>query len=442
MSDTITSISTPFGTGGIAMIRVSGPDAIRIADSIYEGKRPLTEEKAGTVHYGRITRDGEVLDEVMVTVLRAPQSFTGEDTIEIACHGSMYIQQELVRWLIDAGCRTAEAGEFTKRAFLSGRIDLTQAEAVADLIAARSRAEKDLALCHLRGGLSSELDALRDQLLHFASLIELELDFADHEELEFADRTELKTLAREIGIRLQRLTESFKTGNAIRQGIPVAIIGATNAGKSTLLNALLGEERAIVSDISGTTRDTVEDTLLLNGILFLLIDTAGIRDTSDAIEQLGIQRSIRAMKQAAIIIHMIDATNPDEKHIPLHEHQTLINVYNKCDKVECAGKKDGYLYISAKHGSIEPIRQALIETARKHLEDQNAATVSNARHYEALVRAEAAILRVENGLQMGISGELLDIDLRDCLNALGEITGKVTSQAVLNNIFKHFCIGK
>ena len=295
---TICAISTPYGVGGIGVVRVSGEQSIAIVDSLFRGRTPLLEASANTVHFGRISREEEVLDEVLCSVFRAPHSFTGENTVEIACHGSLYIQQTLLQWLIDAGCRAAEPGEFTRRAFLNGKMDLTQAEAVADLIASQSKAEKDLALSQLRGAVSNELNALRERLLHFTSLIELELDFADHEELEFADRSELTALAAEIETKLASLLSSFRTGNAIRNGIPVAIVGAPNVGKSTLLNALLGEQRAIVSDIQGTTRDTIEDTLVIDGILFRLIDTAGLRTSQDELENLGMERSRKAMEQA------------------------------------------------------------------------------------------------------------------------------------------------
>ena len=306
--NTICAISTPYGSGGIAVIRVSGASAIQIVDSLFHGRKSLLEAAAYTVHYGEVRREArgerreargeEVLDQVLVSVFRAPHSFTGEDVVEIACHGSLYIQQTLLQWLVDAGCQLAKAGEFAQRAFLNGKMDLTEAEAVADLIAAQTKAEKDLALSQLRGGISNELAALRERLLTITSLIELELDFADHEELEFADRSQLNELAQEIDTKIGRLVTSFKTGNAIKQGIPVAIIGAPNVGKSTLLNALLGEERAIVSDIQGTTRDTIEDTLVLEGMLFRFIDTAGLRQTEDTIENMGIERSRQAAQKA------------------------------------------------------------------------------------------------------------------------------------------------
>ena len=439
---TICAISSPYGAGGIAVIRVSGEQAIPIVDSLFAGRTPLSEAIANTVHFGRIHRDDETLDEVLCSVFRAPHSFTGEDTVEIACHGSIYIQQTLIQWLIDEGCRAAEPGEFTQRAFLNGKMDLTQAEAVADLIAAQSRAEKDLALSQLRGSVSNELASLRERLLHFTSLIELELDFADHEELEFADRTELTNLADEIETKLQALLSSFRTGNAIRNGIPVAIIGAPNVGKSTLLNALLGEQRAIVSDIQGTTRDTIEDTIVLDGILFRLIDTAGLRETADMLENMGIERSRQAVQKAQIIISVVERGTP-EVPIEIRPEQTLIKVYNKIDLLmpdERMNIIDG-ICISAKHGVIAPLQKALVRTAQASLKT-SAVMLSNARHYAAISRAHEAIGRVQQGLHDGLSGELLSMDLQDCLSALGEVTGQITNAEVLQNIFSKFCIGK
>lgn len=442
---TICAISTPYGSGGIAVIRVSGADAIALTDSLFHGRRSLLSAQANTIHYGTIARDNEVLDEVLVSVFRAPHSFTGEDVVEIACHGSLYIQQTLLQWLVDAGCEMAHAGEFTQRAFLNGRLDLAEAEAVADLIAAQTKAEKDLAINQLRGGISQELATLRARLLEFTSLVELELDFADHEELEFADRHQLTSLAQEIDAKLTALTGSFRAGNAIKQGIPVAIIGATNVGKSTLLNALVGEERAIVSDIQGTTRDTVEDTLVLGGILFRFIDTAGIRTTADKIESLGIERSLQAARKALIIINVIDATDPHDtlSDLPELEGKTIIRVLNKADLVnaQCT-MHNAQLALSAKSGDVEPLKQALIAEAGKLFDTRNAVTISNARHYEALARALDAIRRVEQGLHDQLSGEFLSMDLQDCLTALGEITGQITSSEVLHNIFSRFCIGK
>ena len=445
---TICAISTAYGTGGIAVIRVSGTEAIPIVDSLFSGRTRLVDAKAGTVHFGRIQRADEVLDEVLCSVFKAPHSFTGEDTVEIACHGSLYIQQELLRWLIDAGCKSAEPGEFTRRAFLNGKMDLTQAEAVADLIAAQSKAEKDLALSQLRGSVSNELAALRERLLHFTSLIELELDFADHEELEFADRSELKILASEIETKLTNLLRSFRTGNAIRNGIPVAIVGAPNVGKSTLLNALLGEQRAIVSDIQGTTRDTVEDTLILDGILFRLIDTAGLRETNDTIENMGIERSRQAAEKAQIVIYLTEPNpSPFLKGRELEGiHGTILEVVNKCDLipgVSLQGETNGsrLLHISAKNGDIDPLKNELVRIAKESMQT-SAVMLSNVRHYEAVKRAHEAIERVQQGLAGELSGELLSLDLQDCLSALGEVTGQITNQEVLSNIFSKFCIGK
>lgn len=443
---TICAISTPYGIGGIAVVRVSGENAIAIVDQLYHGRKPLSEVGANTVHYGTIERENELLDEVLVTVFHAPHSFTGEDCVEIACHGSLYIQQTLLQWLIESGCFMAQAGEFTKRAFMHGKLDLTEAEAVADLIAAQTKAEKDLAISQLRGGITQEIEILRSRLIEFTSLIELELDFADHEELQFADRTQLTMLAQEIDTKLTSLTDSFQTGNAIKQGINVAIIGATNAGKSTLLNALVGEERAIVSDIQGTTRDTIEDTLILNGILFRFIDTAGIRETHDTIEHLGIERSIQAAQKANIIIDVLDATNPQETlpHQLETEKKTIIRVLNKVDLIpkDTIDSTRQALLLSAKYGDVQVLKERLITEAGKLFNIRNVVTISNARHYDALLRALKAIRCVEQGLQEQVSGEFLSMDLHDCLQALGEITGQITSQEVLNNIFTKFCIGK
>lgn len=435
------------------MVRVSGEQSIAIAGSLFRGRTDLREAKANTAHYGEIIRGGEVLDEVVATVFRAPHSFTGEDTVEISCHGSMYIQQELLRWLVDAGCRLAKAGEFTQRAFLNGKLDLAEAEAVADLIASQSKAEKDLALKQLKGSVSDEIAVLRDRLLRFTSLIELELDFADHEELEFADRTELKTLAEEIHCRLNDLTHSFQAGNAIKKGIAVALIGETNVGKSTLLNALVGEERAIVSDIAGTTRDTIEDTLVLDGILYRFIDTAGLRETQDEIERLGIARSRKAAEEAQIVIEIQGATQEphQDPHRPSLQREgegrgSYIRVVNKADLLPAvpttSEDPEAPIYISAKNKEIAPLLARLKAIGSQLTATRNAATISNIRHYEALTRADEAIQRVQEGLAAGVSGEFLSMDLHDCLNALGEVTGQITSNEVLHSIFSHFCIGK
>ena len=457
---TIAAISTPAGTGGIAVVRVSGNDALSLVDRLFRGKHALREARGYSVHYGELRSGEEVIDEVLCTVFRAPHSFTGEDTVEIACHGSLYIQQAVMQALIEAGARMAGPGEFTQRAFLNGKMDLTQAEAVADLIAAQSQAEKNLALQHLKGGISDAIQQLRDQLLHFTSLIELELDFADHEELEFADRSELRQLAETIAQHLSELISSFRVGNAIKNGIPVAIIGATNAGKSTLLNALLGEEKAIVSDIHGTTRDLIEDTLIIDGIQFRFIDTAGLRSTHDTIEEIGIQRTLSAARKAEIVLYVsaldehsnepqqgVLSTPFDEPHGLLHEmglddiEAKLVRVYNKTDLLPPSAPlpHDG-ICISALSGNLTELKQAIVKAAG--VEQQSGTIISQARHYDALVRAHEAIQRVMQGLNSGISGEFLSMDLQDCLQALGEITGQISNDEVLGNIFSKFCIGK
>lgn len=446
--DTICAIGTAFGTAGIAVIRVSGKDAIAIADSLFRGRHPLREAVSHSAHYGTIVRGETTLDEVVCTVYRAPHSFTGEDTVEIACHGSLFIQQELLRWLVDAGARMADRGEFTKRAFLNGRMDLAQSEAVADLIAANSAAEKDIALSQLRGGVSGKIAELRDKLLTFTSLLELELDFADHEELEFADRPQLLSVLQDAETMIRNLTASFEAGNAIKQGVQVAIVGAPNAGKSTLLNALLGDDRAIVSDIRGTTRDTVEDTMTIRGVQMRLTDTAGIQNTVDTIEQLGIERSLQAIRKAHIVIELIDSTDPQSvvDESMLGERQVWLRVYNKRDissqRPTANSQQPTVICISAKHGDIAPLMARIEDEVSRLTQHSDSVLISNARHYEALCRAGEALERVRYGLQDGLSGELIALDLHDALDALGEITGEVSSQDVLNTIFERFCIGK
>lgn len=448
--NTVCAISTAPGTGGIAVVRVSGPNALSITDKIFRGRHTLSDTPANTVRYGEIVSGSEVLDQVLCSVFRAPRSFTGEDTVEIACHGSRYIQESIVRALIDAGCAQAAPGEFTQRAFLNGKMDLTEAEAVADLIAAQSKAEKDLALAHLKGGVSSELHALREQLLTLTSLLELELDFADHEELEFADRSELSSLTDTIDSRLTTLIDSFRLGNAVKNGVPVAIVGPVNAGKSTLLNALLGEERAIVSDIPGTTRDAIEDCLYIHGLQFRFIDTAGLRETTDTVENIGIRRSYAAADRAEVILYVRDISDPSACEPKVLDWQkqgkTVLFVLNKADLVPASRwprTTENTVILSAKLDSLEPLKQAIYEAAGLRADEHAlATTISSARHYEALVRAREAILRVRQGLQEGLSGELLALDLHDCLDAIGEITGEITNDEVLANIFSKFCIGK
>ena len=461
MNETICAISTAPGTGGIAVIRVSGADALAICDRVFrpheEGKR-LASRKGYTLTYGTVVDDsGEMVDEVVAAVFRAPRSFTGEDTVEFTCHGSIYIQQTILRLLIAQGCRMAGPGEFTQRSFLNGKMDLSQAEAVADLIASTSAGQHRLAMNQMRGGFSQELKALREQLLHLTSLMELELDFADHEELEFADRKELEEIASRIERTISRLAQSFKAGNAIKNGIPVAIIGETNAGKSTLLNALLNEEKAIVSDIHGTTRDVIEDTVNIQGVLFRFIDTAGIRETRDTIEALGIERSFRAIERADIVLWLVDQTEADKqiaalsgKVLPLCEGKQLILVLNKSDlnasKPSIVNRQlsiNKVLSISAKHKEgIDQLQSLLVEAAHLPALSSSDVIVTNLRHYEALSRALEAIRRVQEGLSSGLSGDFISQDLRECIFHLSDIVGEVTTDMVLQSIFTHFCVGK
>ncbi|HIX86445.1 MAG TPA: tRNA uridine-5-carboxymethylaminomethyl(34) synthesis GTPase MnmE [Candidatus Parabacteroides intestinigallinarum] len=461
MNETICAISTAPGTGGIAVIRVSGADALAICDRVFrphgEGKR-LASRKGYTLTYGTVVDDsGEMVDEVVAAVFRAPRSFTGEDTVEFTCHGSIYIQQTILRLLIAQGCRMAGPGEFTQRSFLNGKMDLSQAEAVADLIASTSAGQHRLAMNQMRGGFSQELKALREQLLHLTSLMELELDFADHEELEFADRKELEEIASRIERTISRLAQSFKAGNAIKNGIPVAIIGETNAGKSTLLNALLNEEKAIVSDIHGTTRDVIEDTVNIQGVLFRFIDTAGIRETCDTIEALGIERSFRTIERADIVLWLVDQTEADKqiaalsgKVLPLCEGKQLILVLNKSDLnaskssiVNCQLSINKVLSISAKHKEgIDQLQSLLVEAAHLPALSSSNVIVTNLRHYEALSRALEAIRRVQEGLSSGLSGDFISQDLRECIFHLSDIVGEVTTDMVLQSIFTHFCVGK
>ena len=460
--DTICAVSTAPGAGGVAVIRVSGTDAIRICDTIFapkiEGKN-LQSQKAYTLRYGSIRRGEELIDDVLVALFRAPHSFTGEDTVEITCHGSVYIQQQILQLLIEKGCRSALPGEYTQRAFLNGKMDLSQAEAVADLIASTSAGMHKLAINQMRGGFSNELTKLRSQLLDFTSLIELELDFSE-EDIEFADRTNLKQLATNIEQLIHKLADSFSVGNAIKNGVPVAIIGETNAGKSTLLNLLVGEERAIVSDIHGTTRDVIEDTINLSGITFRFIDTAGIRETNDTIESLGIERTFQKLRQASIVLWVIDLNTPAKQIeelaqtiLPQAEGKKVILVFNKSDllspeelaiKQELLGKVPAdRLYISAKQqANTEILKQYLIQAAALPEVSQNDVIVTNVRHYESLTKAHEAILRVINGLEMNISGDFLSQDIRECMHYLGEITGQISNDEILGNIFGKFCIGK
>lgn len=458
--NTICAVSTPAGVGGIAVIRVSGSDAIAVCDNLIASKRRLADMDGYQALFGKaMTSDGSVIDEVIATLFRNPHSFTGEDVVEISCHGSIYIQQLLVQRLLQLGCAMAMPGEFTERAFLNGKMDLSQAEAVADLIASRTASAHRVAMSQMRGGFSGELASLRSQLLDFTSLIELELDFSE-EDVEFADRQRLAALAETIREKISSLAASFSMGNAIKNGVPVAIVGETNAGKSTLLNTLLGEEKAIVSDIHGTTRDAIEDTTTLNGVLFRFIDTAGIRQTDDVIENLGIERSYKAIEKASIVLWMVDATAPTPSESMLSDmlarcasHQLIILI-NKCDTntssadtlhkaIQTVAGNAAILHISAKKGdNIDGLRSLLIEAS--HISDisESDIVVTNLRHYEALCRALDAIINVQAGLDSQLSGDLLALPLHDCLDALGSIIGAVSSDEVLSNIFSKFCIGK
>ena len=447
---TICALATAPG-GALGIIRISGPQTLEILSRVFS--KDLSNAQPNTIHYGHIKDGEEIIDEVLVSIFQAPHSYTGEDSAEISCHGSRYIINKVLELLIQHGCRMAGPGEFTQRAYLNGKMDLSQAEAVADLIASSNKATHDIALNQLRGHFSSELSRLREQLLKLTSLFELELDFSDHEDLEFADRSELLELSKTIDNHILRLATSFETGQALKNGIPVAIIGKTNVGKSTLLNRLLKDDRAIVSDIHGTTRDTIEDTIDIKGITFRFIDTAGIRQTSDEIEQIGIERTYAAIDKARIVLWLLDA-EPSENDIQEIQERchdkSLIIIQNKIDKSESwqlshlSPRFSHLLKISAKYGeNIEALEQAIYETADIPALTENDIIVTNARHYDALVRAHDSIGRVIDGLQMQLSGDLLSEDLRQAINTISEITGgQITPNEVLGNIFKHFCVGK
>lgn len=460
---TIAAISTAPGVGGIAVIRISGSKAISLCQQLFQPKSKsirFEEQAANTVIFGSVVDDnGETIDDVLVSLFRAPHSFTGEDVVEISCHGSVFIQQQILHLLIEKGCRLAMPGEFTQRAFLNGKMDLAQAEAVADLIASGSAASHRMAMNQMRGGFSNELTNLRTQLLDFVSLVELELDFSE-EDVEFADRTRLKELAHEIETHISTLADSFRVGNALKNGIPVALVGETNVGKSTLLNLLLKEEKAIVSDIHGTTRDTIEDIVNVHGISFRFIDTAGIRKTNDTIETIGIERTFKKIEQASIVLWILDCTQLSE-HIEWltekiqkkAEGKKVIMIFNKIDKITPEEREVltqlfnqfdcERIFISAKNRiNIKELEEALVRASQIPEIHPGDVVVSNIRHYEALRLALLAIQRVITSMESGLSGDFLSQDIRECMFYLGEITGQISNDEILGNIFGKFCIGK
>ncbi len=456
-SETICALSTARGIGAIALIRMSGPQALEIAERIFS-KALVGIQHKGVLH-GWIMEDDDRVDDVIMTVFRAPRSYTGEDIVEIACHGSLYIQQRILQLLMSHGARPAGPGEYTMRAFMNGKLDLSQAEAVGDLIASESAAAHRQALHQMRGGFSKEINHLREQLIHFAALIELELDFAE-EDVEFAQRDQFKKLLGEILTVVTRLADSFRLGNVLKNGVPVAIIGAPNAGKSTLLNALLNEDRAIVSDIPGTTRDTIEEQLMLGGIRFHFIDTAGIRESGDRIENIGISRAIEKARMAQIILYIFDVTSVDFDHYSqfldylhteLGEEKRIMSLANKVDSrhfdstvfAKHFSNCEHMHLISAERGEgLEEVKQALIACIDSGRIHSGETLVTNARHYHALCVARIALTDVLNGLEAGLTGDLLSVDIRNALQSLGDITGAVTPDDLLNHIFSSFCIGK
>ena len=461
--DTIVALATPSGAGAIAVIRLSGEKAINIATQIFESVsgKELTKQKTHTVHLGHIKDGSRILDEVLATVFKNPNSYTGEDTVEFSCHGSSYIQQEIIQLCLRKNARMATPGEFTLRSFLNGKMDLSQAEAVADLISSDSAASHQLAIQQMRGGFSSEIAALREELLNFASLIELELDFAE-EDVAFANRDDFQKLITKISFVLKRLIDSFATGNVLKNGIPVAIVGQPNVGKSTLLNALLNEQRAIVSDIAGTTRDSIEDEISIGGIAFRFIDTAGIRETTDTIESLGIKKTFEKIDQAQVVVFLIDSSRLflGEKAIlnlqieigkikNKYPQKALIVVANKADTITSKEKTqlkdsiDSLQLIAAKTGQgVEDLKTSLLEFVNTGALKNNQTIVTNTRHYDALLKALEEINRVQEGIDAGLSGDLMAIDIRQALYYFGEITGEITNDDLLGNIFANFCIGK
>ncbi len=453
--NTIVALATPPGAGAIAIIRLSGKEAITIATEVFNSisGKELLKQKSHTVHLGNIVDGSRIIDEVLATVFKNPNSYTGENVVEFSCHGSSYIQQEIIQLLLRKGCRMATAGEFTLQAFLNGKMDLSQAEAVADLIASDSKASHQLAIQQMRGGFSTEIEELRIQLLNFASLIELELDFSE-EDVEFANREEFQKLIKKITILLKKLIDSFATGNVLKNGIPVAIVGRPNSGKSTLLNSLLNEERAIVSNIAGTTRDTIEDEITIGGIRFRFIDTAGLRETTDEIEKIGVERALEKLEKSAIYIYLFDSTEMSVLEVKkeLDSFTTTSKQLIVANKIDKASKEElfainnsnlPFLTISAKSkDSLDVLSNSLLDIAGIEALDSNQLMLTNSRHYDVLIKSLEEISKVQEGIDNHLTGDLLAIDLRQSLYFLGEITGKVSNDDLLGNIFANFCIGK
>ena len=458
--DTIIALATPSGVGAIAVLRVSGPEALSISNTLFKSihDKQLIDQPTHTLHLGHIVDQDRVLDEVLISLFKNPKSYTGEDVVEISCHGSRFIQQEILQLFVRMGCRVANPGEFTLRAFLNGKMDLSQAEAVADLIASDSAAAHQIALQQMRGGFSSEIQSLREELLNFAALIELELDFSE-EDVEFADRQQFQALLNRIVKVLKYLIDSFSTGNVIKNGVPIAIVGAPNVGKSTLLNALLNEDKAIVSNIAGTTRDAIEDELTIEGVKFRFIDTAGIRQTDDTVETIGIEKTFEKMAQSQVILQLFDANTITEKTASIVQEQILqtttehpdkqhIIVFNKMDlgDIEYLTKEfenQSFLGLSAKTGQgVETLKTQLLQLVQTGQLRNNDTIITNARHYDALRLALDNIQKVKAGLQNGLSGDLLAIDIREALFHFGQITGDISTDDLLGHIFSNFCIGK
>jgi len=452
-NDTITALSTPTGEGAIGIIRLSGPQSIEIVDDLFKG-RNLRKQAANTIHFGGLfSPKGDFLDEILVSLFRAPKSYTGEDIVEISCHGSTYILTQVLDAMIQSGARLANPGEFTMRAFLNGKMDLAQAEAVADLIASQNQAAHSMAANQLKGGISEEMGRLRKKLIEFASLIELELDFGE-EDVEFADRQQLMTLLEDTTLKINGLLDSFQLGNAIKKGVHTVIVGRPNAGKSTLLNALLQEERAIVSDIPGTTRDTIQEVLNINGVEFRLIDTAGIREATDTIEAIGIERTFAEVAKSSIILYIFDAALLSAKEVAkdiemlAQKNNSLLLIANKMDLVKDksqAYQTDTYpiLYISAKaNPDTTPIKEGLYSMIASANIDPSAPIISNVRHLEALQNALASLVTVKEGLEVGLSGDLIALNIRTTIHHIGEVAGTISSDDLLDSIFRNFCIGK